>query len=175
VPETPHPSRRRTRGFHDQLFKELIGTFLPDFVRLAAPEPASQLDFSTSKLMDKEVFTDWPKGRRREVDLLAQVALADGSGRTALVHVEIEARARPGHGPRLASYYMQICLRYGLPVIPILLCLRRGRPGIREEHVVSFDFGSNSIVSGTTPSIWKAAVPRTSWPWTCLSPGHWRR
>ena len=141
MPDIARPSHRRSRSLHDQLFKELIGTFLPDFVRLAAPEAASRLNFSVWKLLNKEAFTDWPKGRRRELDLLAEVALADGSGRTALIHVEIEARARPGIGDRLSSYYMQVRLRYGLPVISIVLCLRRGRPGIREETVVDANLG----------------------------------
>jgi len=87
---TPFNSRR----FHDQIFKELIGAFLPDLLRLVAPEPSSRLDLSRWKLLDKEAFTDWPQGRRRELDLLAEVTLADGGGRTALIHVEIEARSR---------------------------------------------------------------------------------
>jgi hypothetical protein len=121
---------RRRGSLHDQLFKELIGAFLPDFVTLLAPESAARLDLSRWKLLDKETFTDWPKGRRRELDLLAEVALANGSGQTALVHVEIEARFRREIGPRLAGYAMQLQLRHGHPVLPLLLILRRGRPGV---------------------------------------------
>jgi hypothetical protein len=127
------PTRRRG-SLHDQLFKELIGAFLPDFVTLLAPEPAARLDLSRWKLLDKEAFTDWPKGRRRELDLLAEVALANGSGEMALVHVEIEARFRPEIGPRLSGYAMQLQLRHGHPVLPLLLTLRRGRPGIHLEE-----------------------------------------
>jgi len=119
---------------HDQLFKDLIGTFLPDFLGLVAPAPAARLDLSRWKLLDKETFTDWPEGRRRELDLLAEVALQGEDG-TALVHVEIEARSRPGLGLRLAGYYMQLCLRHGRPVVPIVLCLRRGRAGVSVEQV----------------------------------------
>jgi hypothetical protein len=138
---------RRGRSLHDQVFKGLIGTFLPDFVTLVAPEPAARLDLSDWELLDKEIFTDWPKGRRRELDLLAEVALADGSGRTALVHVEIEARSRPEISPRLASYAMQIRLRHGRPVLPLLLCLRRGRPGIHlEDSALDTDLG---------PELWR--------------------
>jgi hypothetical protein len=100
-----------------------------------APEPAGRLDLSHWKFLDKEVFTDWPKGRRRELDLLAEVSLAGRSGRTALVHVEIEARSGKQMGSRFAGYYMQIQLRHGRPVVPILLCLQRGRPGVRFESV----------------------------------------
>jgi len=47
---------------HDQVFKDLIGGFLPDFLTLVAPEPAGRLDLSHWKLLDKETFTDWPRG-----------------------------------------------------------------------------------------------------------------
>jgi predicted transposase YdaD len=134
-------SARRPRSLHDQVFKGLIGAFLPDFVTLVAPETAAQLDFTHWKLLDKEAFTDWPQGRRRELDLLAEVALAEDSGQTILIHVEIEARARPETGRRLAGYDMQIQLRHGRPVVPFLLNLRRGRPGIHLETVVDDRFG----------------------------------
>jgi len=131
----------RRRGFHDQVFKNLLGTFLPDFLALVAPEPAGRLDLSRWELLDKEIFTDWPKGKRRELDLLAAVTLTGNPDRKALIHVEIEARCRPEMGSRLAGYYMQIQLRYGLPVLPILLCLRRGRPGVHLELVAEGAFG----------------------------------
>lgn len=131
---------QRRRSPHDQLFKELIGTFLSDFLRLIAPETAARLDLSRWKLLDKEAFTDWPRGRRRELDLLAEIALREGEG-AALVHVEVELRARTGMGSRLASYYMQLRLRHHLPVLPVLLCLRRGRPGVFLEQVTDAALG----------------------------------
>jgi hypothetical protein len=36
---------------------------------------------------------------------------------------------------------MQLKLRYGRPVIPILICLRRGRPGIHLESVMDTELG----------------------------------
>jgi hypothetical protein len=132
---------RRRGSLHDQVFKDLIGRFLPDFMTLVAPEPAARLDLTRWTLLDKEAFTDLPKGKRRELDILAEVALADGAGKTALIHVEIEARFRPEIGSRLASYYMQTRLRHGRPVIPFLLSLRRGRPGVSLESVVDADLG----------------------------------
>ena len=136
------PSHPGGRGsFHDQVFKDLIGRFLPDFLTLVAPGPAARLDMTRWTLLDKETFTDWPQGKRRELDLLAEVPLAGTGGRTALVHVEIEARYRPELRPRLAGYYMQIRLRHGRPVLPIAICLRRGRPGIHRESVADDDLG----------------------------------
>jgi hypothetical protein len=134
-------STGRRRSPHDQVFKDLIGGFLPDFLILVAPEPAGRLDLSRWKLLDKETFTDWPRGRRRELDLLAEVPLAAGDGRTALIHVEIEARTRPEMGSRLAGYHMQIRLRHGKPIVPVLVRLRGGQPGVHFETVVDAALG----------------------------------
>lgn len=133
----PRPGKRSP---HDQLFKELLGIFLPDFLALTVPEAAGRLDLSRWRLLDKEAFTDWPRGRRRELDLVAEIELREGTG-SALVHVEVEARARSGAGVRLADYYMHLRLRHGRPVLPILLCLRRGRPGVALEQVADAALG----------------------------------
>ncbi len=134
-------STGRRGSLHDQVFKDLIGGFLPGFLTLVAPEPAGRLDLSHWKLVNKEIFTDWPNGRRRELDLLAEVRFDGRDGPPAFVHVEIEARTRPEMGPRFERYHMQIRLRHGWPVLPILLRLRGGRPGIHLESIVSADFG----------------------------------
>jgi hypothetical protein len=134
----PYPKRRGT--LHDQVFKDLLGELLPDFVTLVAPEHAGRFDFSRWELLNKETFTDWPKGKRREVDLLAAVPRT-GGGPIALVHVEVEARYRAEIDRRVAGYYMQIRLRHDRPVLPIVLSLRGGPPGITVRTVVEADRG----------------------------------
>jgi hypothetical protein len=138
--DIPYPKRRGS--LHDQVFKDLLGAFLPELVALVAPELAARLDLIPPwTLLDKETFTDWPKGKRREADLLARVALADDSRRAVLIHVEIEARYRPEIGRRLGGYSMQIRLRHNLPVVPIALCLRGGPPGVSLGSVADADLG----------------------------------
>ena len=115
---------------HDQLFKDLFrGLFRdllfladPDFAALLAVEPGSGLTF-----LDKEVFLDVPEGKRREADLVAEVPCR--SGGRILVHVEIEHRFSTGMGRRLWRYSHQLHLRYGLPVVSIVVFLRGGPGG----------------------------------------------
>jgi hypothetical protein len=138
--EIPYPRRRGT--VHDQVFKDLAGAFLPELVSLVAPEPAARLNFSRWELLNKETFTDWPKGQRREIDLLAKVESRSAGGRQALVHVEVEARYRRKIGRRLSSYSMQIRLRHDLPVVSIALCLRGGPPGVTLRSEVEDELGT---------------------------------
>jgi hypothetical protein len=135
-----HPTGRRG-SLHDQVFKILLGRFLPEFLTLVAPEPAGRLDLTRWKPLDKKTFTDWPHGKRRELDLLAEVALAAQGNRSALIHIEIEARFGPKLGARLADYYMQVRLRHRRPVLPIALCLRRGKPGVLLQAIVDSELG----------------------------------
>lgn len=119
-------------GRHDQLFKELIRTFFAEFLPLVAARAVERLDPARSTFLDKETFTDIPKGERRELDLVALVPrrASSSSPSSAIVHVEIEAVARPGMGQRLWSYARQLRLRHFHPVLTIVVYHRGGPPGI---------------------------------------------
>jgi len=103
----------------------------------ASPRPkrrrVSALDEAV--FLDKQAFTDWPEGDRREMDLLAEVPTQEDPGSRVLIHVEIEARARADMPGRFWRYHMQLRLRHGLPVVPILVNLKGGRPGVHWEHL----------------------------------------
>jgi hypothetical protein len=117
---------------HDQLSKSLITTFFCDFLHLAAPGSALGLRPGEAVFVDKEFFTDWPTGNRRELDLLARVPVESGEPQV-LVHVEIESRANSGMDQRMWRYYMQIRMRCELLVLPIVVNLRGGPHGVRLE------------------------------------------
>jgi hypothetical protein len=118
---------------HDQLAKDLFQTFFPGFLRLAAPEAAARLHLDEAVFLDKQAFTDWPQGDRRELDLLAEVPAQDNPGSRVLIHIEIEAQARADMAARFWRYHMQVQLRHRLPVVPILVNLKGGRPGVHFE------------------------------------------
>lgn len=118
---------------HDQLAKDLFKTFFTGFLRLVAPASAARLRLDEASFLDKEAFTDWPQGDRREMDLLARLPVDGDADGKVLVHIEIEAEARAGMDERLWKYYMQLRLRHGLPVVPILVNLTGGRPGLHHE------------------------------------------
>ena len=80
---------------HDQLAKSLIQTFFPDFLHLTAPASAERLRLDGAVFLDKQSFTDFPTGDRREMDLLVEVPIRE-QNRHILIHIEIEARARAG-------------------------------------------------------------------------------
>jgi hypothetical protein len=116
---------------HDQLTKDLLRTFFADFLALTLPDVASRLRLEEPVFVDKEGFTDWPVGSRRELDLLARVPVQEEGEMTILVHIEIEGTARPGMDDRLWRYYMQLRLRHEALVVPMVTYLRGGPRGMR--------------------------------------------
>jgi hypothetical protein len=124
---------------HDQLFKDLFREFFPELLHLADPDLAARLTAGPGSgnfaFLDKEVFLDWPEGRRREADLVAELS-GRGGRRKLLIEVEIEHNHRRTMGHRLWLYSHQLYQRYGVPIVSIVVFLRGGPPGAQwTDHV----------------------------------------
>ena len=168
---------------HDQLAKTLISTYFDDFLRLILDDTALRLRLGETVFVDKEIFTNWPAGKRRELDLLAKVPV-EQEEICLLVHVEIESRARSAMKKRLWGYYMQIRLKYDLLVLPILVNLRGGRPGVELvtveegfEPLAAGQFRYRALgVSGCRAADWLLRPEPLAWALAALmDPGDWSR
>lgn len=72
---------------HDRLFKELLSTFLIEFIELFLPEMMDYLAPESITFLDKELFTDVTAGDKYETDLLAQVQFKEKPS-FFLIHIE---------------------------------------------------------------------------------------
>lgn len=131
---------------HDPLFKSLLRTFLAGFLRLVAPEMAGRLDLSAPVFLDKELVSITPPRIDRVVDLLARAPLKDGRGRSLLIHIEVENRARSGMGKRLRDYHRAIQVRHEDPILSIVVYLKGGRGGVCEE-ILDGDLAAPGLTS----------------------------
>ena len=168
---------------HDQLSKSLIKIFFTEFLGLVEPDAASCLRAGDATFLDKEDFTDWPAGGRREMDLVAKVPV-ERKSLPLLVHVEIETDFRVNMDHRLWQYYMQLRLRHTLPVLPILVNLRGGRAGVfrgtlrdgfYEKTTAVFHYRVFGV-SGCRAQDWLARPEPIAWAFAALMrPGSWSR
>ncbi len=126
---------------HDQLFKNLFQEFLGDLVRIVAPELAENLRVEEPTFLESELFTGFPEGRHRYLDLVARVDAVEGEPPVVLVHVEIEGRAHRSMGWRLFDYSLQLWLEHHQPIVPIVVYLRGGKPDVTREDVRIDVFG----------------------------------
>lgn len=120
---------------HDQHFKRLLQACLGDLVRIVAPRVAPKLQLERPTFLESEQFTDAREGEHRHLDLVARVRSIRGDPEYVLVHVEVEARARSTMGQRLFDYAMQLWLRHGRPILPVVVYLRGGKPDVARETV----------------------------------------
>jgi hypothetical protein len=117
------------------------------------------------------------------MDLLVEVSAPDEE-KPLLIHIEIETEYRSGIDRRLWLYYMQLRLRHGLPVLPILVSLRGGpaglrRAGLREGFAgkVTASFRYRVLgLSGCQAKEWLARPEPVAWAFAALMrPGAWSR
>jgi predicted transposase YdaD len=134
---------------HDSIFKGLLRSFLADLLNFTVPEVAARLEVSQPVLLDKEFFL--AGGRRRELDLLAEVSFLETFEPPLLVHVEVEARARLDMGRRLWRYRRQIQSVHDSHVLSIVLYLQRGKAGVQvlalDEHLLGRDLADFRYVA----------------------------
>ncbi len=144
---------------HDQLFEELLQAFFADLVRIVLPDLAGRLRLEQPRFRDKERFTDTTEGEHRYPDLVAEVQTMEGEEDLVLIHVEIEAEARGNHamGRRMWRYAMQLRLRDGKQVLPIVLYLRGGEPDVSRLTVEESFFE----VQLTTFTYWTFGLSRS--------------
>jgi len=154
---------------HDSIFKGLLRSFFSDLLHLAVPDLAARLDLAHPVLLDKEFFTIG--GRRRELDLLAQVFFRGDRGHFLLVHVEVEVRARPDMGRRLWRYRRQIQAVHDNHVLSLVVYLQRGRAGVQvqalDEDLLGADLADFRYVAfglaGCDPAEYLARPEPLAW------------
>lgn len=119
---------------HDALWKGLLQAYFADFLELAVPEVAKELQPAKHRILEQESFADLPKGRKALVDLLAEVSSAHERG-LVLVHAEVEHRFGQAMDDRMERYFFHLRLKYRQPIVPIVLFLKGGQAKLAQRHV----------------------------------------
>lgn len=105
---------------HDRLFKELIQTYLEEFMLLFFPQLHEAIDFGLISFLSEEVYTDVVVGEKRKVDLLIETRL---KGETALiiVHIESQAQWQSFFPERMFVYFSRLYEKHRCRIIPIAI------------------------------------------------------
>jgi hypothetical protein len=130
---------------HDRLFKDLLGHFLADFLRLFAPDLAAELKPARPVKIEplRQELLGRPKkgkrGDRRYVDFVAKLRtwrpLIPGPS-VVYVHVDAQARRERGFPTRMLHYYAHLVAWHGPAVYPIALFSHRSRKPEPEGQMI---------------------------------------
>ncbi|MEM1177441.1 MAG: DUF4351 domain-containing protein [Acidobacteriota bacterium] len=119
---------------HDGLWKELLRSFFPEFLKLAAPKVAAALVGEEPRFLEQESLTDLLDGVHVRMDLVAEVRRRGKVGSLVIVHIEVERDFGESMDRRVFRYFAHLKLKLDLPIIPIVLFLRGGPPGVERRH-----------------------------------------
>ena len=132
----------RGKTDHDQIFKTLFREFFKEFLEGFLPRVAEEVDFRRVEFLDQEFFTDINKGRKKLLDLVAKVRLKSGEDEYILLHTEFQA-SKPDaveFPERMFKYLCQLFLRFGKPVIPVVVFSddRKWRKEVPDTYTMDF-------------------------------------
>ena len=124
---------------HDRLFKELLTSFIHEFIELFVPHLAGLLAPASLVPLDKEAFPRLGSGRRREADLVWRACLRGGDEVYFLIHLEHQAQSRDDTPRRMFRYFFLFHDKHDLPVYPIaLLSHSTSRKAAPSRYCVTF-------------------------------------
>lgn len=95
----------------DQFMKELSVDYLPRIMELFFPDEAEYCDFERRKDLNKELYTESPKGEERFVDMLQEVPYKHPLQSLLLIHVESQQQKKVDFPARMLGYQSMIYLR----------------------------------------------------------------
>ena len=112
---------RESRIDHDHLFKEVLQDFFEEFLMLFFPSIYEEIDFAHLKFLDKELFNDTQRRKRKEVDMVVETKLK-GEDSLILVHVEQQAQYEDNFNERMFLYFSRLLEEHpSTRIIPIAL------------------------------------------------------
>ncbi|MCP4654423.1 MAG: hypothetical protein GY856_03280, partial [bacterium] len=132
----PEETREKEKTSHDLIWKQTLSLFLADLLELLDPELGAFLDVEEAEFIDKEAFSDFPKGERTEADLVAKARTRENEPRIILCHLEVEGEFREQIDERISRYFVHLKGKYNLPVLSVVVFLTGGTAGVEQREVV---------------------------------------
>jgi hypothetical protein len=113
-----------TKTSHDQLFKQVLGEFFPEFIELFFPQVAAYLDRDSIEFLPLELFADLVSGDAFETDLIVKVRFR-GQESYFIIHIEHQGKFDQGFDKRVFNYFALLHRDDDLPIYPIVIFSHR--------------------------------------------------
>ncbi|MCT1902870.1 Rpn family recombination-promoting nuclease/putative transposase [Oceanobacillus sojae] len=103
---------------HDRLTKKLIQEFFEEFIEAFFPNLHPHIDFSKVTFLEQEVYLDYIKGRKKEIDVLAEVKL-NHQDKILHIHTEAQSTREADFPERMFLYFSYLYAKHRKPIQPI--------------------------------------------------------
>lgn len=103
---------------HDRLTKKLIQEFFEEFIEGFSPELYPYIDFSKVTFLEQEVYLDYINGRKKEIDILAEVKL-NHQDKILHIHTEAQSIHEDDFPERMYLYFSYLYAKHRKPIQPI--------------------------------------------------------
>jgi len=152
----------------DQFMKELAVDFIQEIIKLFFPNLARILDFSKKKDLNKELYTESPKGEERFVDVLLEVPYKNPPPAVLLVHVESQQQKRFDFPERVLAYQCLIYTREIEKERKDSFSLSEFTEWKNRKYLLSFAFCNYTLGDGITEEECRTSF-QLSCRYTCIS------
>ncbi|MGX8791914.1 Rpn family recombination-promoting nuclease/putative transposase [Oceanobacillus sp. M60] len=103
---------------HDRLTKKLIQEFFEEFIEAFFPNLHPHIDFSNVSFLEQEVYLDYINGRKKEIDVLAEVKL-NHEDKILHIHTEAQSTHEADFPERMFLYFSYLYAKHRKPIQPI--------------------------------------------------------
>ncbi|MCT1903726.1 transposase [Oceanobacillus sojae] len=103
---------------HDRLTKKLIQEFFQEFIEGFFPDLYPYIDFSKVTFLEQEVYLDYINGRKKEIDVLAEVKL-NHQDKILHIHTEAQSTYEVDFPERMFLYFSYLYAKHRKPIQPI--------------------------------------------------------
>ncbi len=155
----------------DQFMKELAVESLEEILELFFPRVARRLDFSQKKDLNKQLYTDSPKGVERFVDVLLEVGVKKPPPAVFLIHIESQQQRRFDFPARMMGYHCLIYVREIEGERQDSFDLSEFTAWQKQKRLLSFVFCNYPLKGGIISEKYQTGVPQTrlSGRYMCIS------
>ncbi|MEF3330385.1 Rpn family recombination-promoting nuclease/putative transposase [Oceanobacillus oncorhynchi] len=103
---------------HERLTKKLIQEFFEEFIKAFFPNLHPHIDFSNVSFLEQEVYLDYINGRKKEIDVLAEVKL-NHEDKILHIHTEAQSTHEADFPERMFLYFSYLYAKHRKPIQPI--------------------------------------------------------
>ncbi|WP_368901826.1 Rpn family recombination-promoting nuclease/putative transposase [Oceanobacillus oncorhynchi] len=103
---------------HERLTKKLIQEFFEEFIEAFFPNLHPHIDFSNVSFLEQEVYLDYINGRKKEIDVLAEVKL-NHEDKILHIHTEAQSTHEADFPERMFLYFSYLYAKHRKPIQPI--------------------------------------------------------